>query len=104
MFIRNPKEAETMTNPTCPDCHTTFPSSNSAGHCRSCHRTFIGGTSFDAHRMGDFPNNRYCDVLPYEYPGESGTRYGHWADDRGFLHYGRKLTTEDRAKLGWVTK
>ncbi len=101
--MSNPKEDRTMTNPTCPDCKKTFPGSNNAGHCRSCHRTFIGLKSFDAHRMGAFPDGRHCDLVPYELPSPSGkTRYGHWADDHGFFHHGRKLTAEDIAAFGWV--
>lgn len=84
---------------THPSCGKTYPSNNTAGHCAACHETFIGLSAFDAHRIGEHGNNRRCEIQPYETPTETGTRYGHWQDKRGYWHHGRKLTAAEKDKL-----
>lgn len=89
-----------MARITCPDCHQTYPGGERAGHCAACHQTFIGLVSFDAHRVGPFPDGRHCQIQPYESTtANGGTRYGHWADADGNWHHGRKLTQADRERL-----
>ena len=87
---------------THPKCGKTFPGGDGSGHCSACCETFIGLTSFDAHRVGPYTDRR-CEIQPYETPVEGKTRYGHWKDDRGYYRYGRRLTKEERAEL-WPAK
>lgn len=87
--------------PVHPKCQKTFPDGNRAGHCAKCCETFIGNTSFEAHRVGDFPNGRRCEIQPYAGPlTESGNpSYGHWQDPAGNWRHGRKLTAEETAEV-----
>ena len=80
-------------------CGKTFPAGERAGHCGACHENFIGLTAFDAHRTGPY-DNRQCVIQPYETTTETGsTRYGHWADDRGYWRHGKQLTDAEKAAL-----
>jgi len=90
-----------MNNPIHPACGKTFPAGTQAGHCPTCCETFIGGTAFDMHRVG-MPGTpqRHCEIQPYESVGKSGkTVYGHWADELGYWHYGKKATAEEKARM-----
>lgn len=92
-----------MATATHPTCGKTFPGSNSAGHCATCCETFIGLTAFENHRVGDFPDGRRCEIQPYESVGDDGkTRFGHWADDRGYWHHGKRMTQADKEARGWA--
>lgn len=88
--------------PVHPECGKTFPAGERAGHCAICCETFIGNTSFEAHRVGEHGTpERRCELQPYETidPETLYARYGHWADDKGHYRYGRKLTREESAAL-----
>lgn len=93
-----------MAQATHPKCGKTFPAGNQAGHCASCCQTFIGNTAFENHRIGEHGTpDRRCAIQPYETVGDDGkSRYGHWKDDRGYWHHGRKLTDEDKKARGWA--
>lgn len=89
-----------MAQATHPTCGKTFPGGDGSGHCSGCCETFIGLAAFDAHRVGAHGVDRRCEVQPYEATGEDGkTRYGHWQDGRGYWHYGKRLTKEERAEI-----
>jgi hypothetical protein len=81
-----------MPNLTCKDCKKPFPHSERAGHCTACHETFIGLAAFDAHRVGEHGTpDRRCELKPEESTGEKGqTAYGHWQDERGYWHHGKR--------------
>lgn len=81
-------------------CGKTIPNGNTNGHCGSCHEGFIGGASFEAHRVGPFPL-RTCEIQPYDTRRtETGAiKYGHWQDERGYWRYGKKLTAEEQAEV-----
>lgn len=87
--------------PLHPKCGKAFPNGERAGHCPTCCETFIGLTSFEAHRVGAFPNERRCEIQPYENGlTETGkSKYGHWADEKGHWHYGRQLTQTEKTEL-----
>ncbi|WP_296249646.1 hypothetical protein [uncultured Stenotrophomonas sp.] len=85
--------------PTHPKCGKTFPRNNTHGHCSGCCETFSGLVAFDAHRVGE-GHERRCEIQPYETPTDNGrTRYGHWRDNNGYLHYGKKLTRAEKEHL-----
>lgn len=88
--------------PVHPKCGKTFPSGERAGHCGSCCETFIGLSAFESHRVGAHGTpERRCEIQPYETidPETLYARYGHWIDERGYWHYGRKLTAAEKAEL-----
>lgn len=84
---------------THPKCGKQFPGSNTAGHCANCCETFMGLNAFEMHRIGEHGTpERCCEIQPTETIGDDGkTRYGHWADERGYWHYGRRQTKEEIA-------
>ena len=85
---------------THPKCQKRFPNGSRSGHCSGCCETFIGLVSFDAHRVGDHGTNRRCEIQPYETTGDDGkVRYGHWVDDKGYIHHGKRLTTAERREI-----
>ena len=84
---------------THPACKKQFPANNTHGHCSGCCETFVGLTSFDAHRVGTHDTDRRCEIQPYETKTENGTRYGHWQDKHGYWKYGKQLTEQERATL-----
>ena len=89
-----------MATLTHPKCGKTFPNNNRDGHCAACCETFIGLTSFEAHRVGEHGKDRRCEIQPYETIRENGSpSYGHWTDERGYQHYGKQLTPEESAAL-----
>lgn len=83
------------------ECGKTIPNGNTNGHCGACHEGFIGGTSFEAHRVGSHHDNqRRCELQPYESVTEDGrAKYGHWQDARGYWHYGKQLTEEEKDEV-----
>lgn len=92
-----------MATATHPKCGKSFPGSNTAGHCAACCETFMGLAAFEMHRVGEHGTpDRRCELQPAETIGDDGkTRYGHWRDDRGFWHFGRRLTdAEKEARFG----
>lgn len=96
-----------MNNPYHPPCGKSYPAGNQAGHCAKCCETFIGQTAFDMHRVG-LPGSaeRHCEIQPYETTGKHGKpAYGHWQDDKGYFHYGRKAdeAEKERMKAYWKT-
>jgi len=93
-----------MAQATHPKCGKTFPGGDGSGHCSGCCETFIGLTSFDAHRQGPHAERR-CELEPYETldPETGRTRYGHWQDDRGYWRYGKRLTKAEKAEI-WGDK
>ena len=88
-----------MSQPIHPKCGKRFPSGTQAGHCAACCETFIGNTAFEAHRVGEHGKDRRCQIQPYETATDNGTRYGHWADQNGYWHHGRKLTTAEKEEI-----
>ncbi|GAA3705848.1 hypothetical protein GCM10023081_47070 [Arthrobacter ginkgonis] len=92
-----------MASVTHPKCGKTFPGGERTGHCGACCETFIGLISFEAHRVGEHGTpDRRCELKPYishrkEYPHT--TLFGHWPDERGFWHFGEKLTDEQKATV-----
>lgn len=90
-----------MSNPTHPKCGKTFPGGTQAGHCATCCETFIGAVAFDAHRIGQQGIDRRCEIRPYDTQRtENGNiSYGHWQDDRGYWHYGKKLTDDEKTAI-----
>ena len=92
-------------NPYHPKCGKTFPGGSQAGHCGSCCETFIGLVAFEAHRVGSHSENtRHCQMQPYETTSDEGkTIYGHWQDDRGYWHHGKRLTKDEKEAI-WGTK
>lgn len=92
-----------MTQPYHPTCGKRFPGGAQAGHCAVCCETFIGNTAFEAHRVGDWDNRR-CEIQPYETTSDDDkTRYGHWQDDKGHWHHGKRLSKDERAAI-WGDK
>lgn len=87
--------------PVHPPCGKSFPEGSRAGHCAACHETFVGGAGFDNHRVGKHGTpDRRCEIKPYETVNEQGvTIYGHWQDDRGYWHYGKQLTDEEKKAI-----
>ncbi|MGP9528600.1 FDXHR family putative zinc-binding protein [Glutamicibacter sp. AOP5-A2-18] len=87
--------------PIHPKCNKEFPDGTRAGHCATCCETFIGNTAFEAHRVGQFPDGRRCEIQPYENgTTESGVpKYGHWQDEKDYWHYGKQLTQAEKDKL-----
>lgn len=54
----------------------------------------------EVHRVGEHGVDRRCEIQPYESIGDDGkARYGHWQDERGYWHYGRRLTDAEKQKL-----
>lgn len=95
-----------VTKATHPKCGKTFPGGDGSGHCSGCCETFIGLGAFEAHRVGSHGEDRRCEIQPYtsyapEYPHT--IRYGHWNDERGYWHYGRRLTKAEVAER-WPVK
>lgn len=85
-----------------PKCGKRFPGTVRFGHCSVCCETFVGLGAFEAHRVGEHGVDRRCELKPYrsytkEYPHTEV--FGHWQDDKGFWHYGERLTPEQREKL-----
>ena len=93
-----------MAQATHPKCGKTFPGGDGSGHCSGCCETFIGLAAFDAHRTGSHADHeRRCELQPYETTTDHGkTIYGHWQDDRGYWHHGKRLTKDERAEI-WKT-
>lgn len=63
--------------------------SNGANHCGGCHETFRGLGAFDRHRKG-----LQCGIEPVKsdpYSKDSGF----WKDEKGYWHFGRKMTKEE---------
>lgn len=88
--------------PKHPKCGKNFPTGERAGHCDTCCETFIGLSSFEAHRTGAHGTpDRRCEILPYENGHTEAGKpiYGHWEDERGYWRYGRKLTPEETKAL-----
>lgn len=84
---------------THPKCGKQFPHGSRTGHCSGCCETFIGLEAFDAHQTPDGDRVR-CEIRPYETPADNGgTRYGHWADERGYWHHGRQLTSAEKDRI-----
>ena len=80
----------------CLDCQQIIPGGERAGHCATCHQTFIGLTSFDKHRVGEHGVNRRCELQPYTLETvDHQIRYGHWPDKNGHWHYGRRYTRDE---------
>jgi hypothetical protein len=77
-----------MANPVHPKCGKSFPGGSSAGHCSGCCETFIGLAAFEAHRRGEHGVDRHCELTDK-----------HWTDERGYYHYGPKMTEEQKAKM-----
>lgn len=75
-----------------PKCGKRYPANNTHGHCAACCETFVGLTAFDAH-IGE----NGCQIKPYKVEGRKS--YGHWLDEKGFYHYGKKLTEEEKRSL-----
>lgn len=89
---------------THPACGKQFPNGPRAGHCAACCATFVGLGAFEAHRVGEHGVDRRCQLQPYEGTTEEGKpKFGHWQDDKGYWHYGERLTKEQREKL-WGNK
>lgn len=85
---------------THPKCQKQFPNSSRTGHCSGCCETFIGIEAFDAHRVGNHGADRRCEIQPYETTGDDGkVRYGHWQDERGYWHHGKRLTQAEKDRI-----
>lgn len=74
--------------PTHPKCGKSYPGGSTAGHCSACCETFIGLTAFEQHRRGAHGVDRHSELTG-----------AHWQDDRGYWHYGAKLTDEQKAEM-----
>ena len=71
-----------------PKCGKRFPGGPRSGHCSGCCETFIGLASFEVHRVGKHGEDRRCEVTEE-----------HWADARGYWHYGPRRTPEQIAEM-----
>ena len=76
-------------------CGKTFPNSSRVGHCGGCHETFVGLGAFDQHRIGQGKERRCLDLF------DGIAEF--WQDDRGFWHFGAKLTEEQKETM-WGAK
>lgn len=70
-----------MTWTHCPECRNPASNTIRYGHCATCHRTFIGVTTWDDHRRGG-----QC-LNPATEPPERKW----WKDNRGRWHRGDRL-------------
>lgn len=88
-----------MATATHPKCGKQFPANNTHGHCAGCCETFVGLTSYDAHRVGP-ADERRCEIQPYaSYRDDGGIRYGHWMDERGHWKFGKQLTQVEKDRI-----
>lgn len=74
-----------------PKCGKRFPGTVRFGHCSVCCETFVGLGAFEAHRVGEHGVDRRCVDLPNTELFRQ--------DDKGFWHYGERLTEEQCEKL-----
>lgn len=70
---------------------------DSAYHCAACHRSFIGLSAFDGHRVADGKQG-YCemDIAADPY---TATYKQFWIDEEGYWHRGQKMTDEQKAEI-----
>lgn len=81
-----------------PKCGKRFPSGSRAGHCAACCETFIGTAAFEAHRVGEHGTPERRCLTPETETASDGTK-PFWQDDRGYWHFGERLTDEQKAKM-----
>jgi hypothetical protein len=71
-----------------PKCGKRFPSGARHSHCAACCESFYGNTAIEKHRVGAHGVDRRCELQEL-----------HWQDDKGYWHFGEKLTDEQKEEI-----
>ncbi|NMR29937.1 FDXHR family putative zinc-binding protein [Crystallibacter degradans] len=88
-------------NPHHPKCGKTFPGGTQHGHCGECCETFSGLAAFESHRVGSHSENTRRCLNPAAEVATDGTK-PFWQDDRGYWHFGERMTDEQKRARGWI--